>query len=154
LNLANAERVAQAFDEMMSRAGNIFPEAQIRGGQVQRMVSGGQEVIAGVSRDPQFGPLLMFGSGGVEVEGLQDVAFELPPLSQSAAQRLLQETWAGEKLAGFRHLPAVDEAAVVDILIRLGQMAVDLPQLAEIEINPLLVLATGATAVDVRARLA
>ena len=154
LNLANEEMVEQAFKTMMVHAGEVYPEAAISGVQVQRMIHGGQEVIAGVSRDPQFGPLVMFGSGGVEVEGLQDVAFELAPLSQSAAKQLLQETWAGEKLAGFRHLSAVDEAAVVDILIRLGQMAVDLPQLAEIEINPLLVLPAGATAVDVRVRLA
>jgi succinyl-CoA synthetase beta subunit len=151
LNLDNGEMVAQAFAEMMARTREAYPEAKIRGIQVQRMVSGGQEVIAGVSRDAQFGPLVMFGSGGVEVEGLQDVAFELAPLTRGAAGRLLQETWAGRKLGGFRHLPAVDEAAVLDILIRLGQMAVDHPRLAEIEINPLLVLAEGATAVDVRA---
>jgi len=151
LNLVNGAMVERAFAEMMARTHEIYPEAKISGVQVQRMVSGGQEVIAGVSRDAQFGPLVMFGSGGIEVEGLQDVAFELAPLTGGAARRLLEETWAGKKLAGFRHLAAVDEAAVVDILIRLGQMAIDLPRLAEIEINPLLVLAGGATAVDVRA---
>jgi hypothetical protein len=111
-------------------------------------------VIAGVTRDPQFGPLVMFGSGGVEVEGLHDVAFELAPLTRGAARRLLHETWAGKKLAGYRDIPPADQTGTLELLIRLGQMAHDLPQLAEIEINPLLVLAEGVTAVDVRARLA
>jgi acetyltransferase len=154
LNLAGAEAVECAFTEIIARVRQADPEAKIAGVQLQRMVIGGQEVIAGVSRDPQFGPLIMFGSGGIEVEGLQDVAFEMAPLTRGAARRLLQETWAGKKLAGFRHLPAVDETALLDILIRLGQMAADLPQLAEIEINPLLVLADGATAIDIRARIA
>ena len=153
LNLAGAAAVERAFAEMMARAREADPQAELAGAQVQRMVTGGQEVIAGVTRDPQFGPLIMFGSGGVEVEGLQDVAFDLAPLTRAAAQRLLQETWAGKKLAGYRNIPAVDETGTLDILIRLGQMAADLPQLVEIEINPLLVMAGGATAVDVRARL-
>jgi acetyltransferase len=139
---------------MILRAQEAHPQAELAGAQVQRMVSGGQEVIAGVTRDAQFGPLVMFGSGGVEVEGLQDVAFELAPLTRSAARRLLQETWAGKKLAGYRDIPAADETAVLELLIRLGQMAHDLPQLAELEINPLLVLDEGVTAVDARARLA
>jgi acetyltransferase len=153
LNLAGAAAVEGAFVEMVTRAHESDPQAEVAGVQVQRMVTGGQEVIAGVTRDPQFGPLIMFGSGGVEVEGLQDVAFDLAPLTRSAVRRLLQETWAGKKLAGYRNIRAVDVTGTVDILTRLGQMAADLPQLAEIEINPLFVLAGGATAVDVRARL-
>ena len=146
---------SQLLDELAAAFGAALadPQVKVAGAQVQRMITGGQEVIAGVTRDPQFGPLIMFGSGGVEVEGLQDVAFDLAPLTRAAALRLLQETWVGKKLAGYRNIPAVDETGTVDILIRLGQMAVDLPQLAEIEINPLLVVAGGATAVDVRARL-
>ena len=154
LNLGSVAEVKEAYTEMMARMGEMAPEALISGVQVQQMISGGQEVIAGVTHDPQFGPLVMFGSGGVEVEGLRDVAFELAPLTPVAAQRLLDVTWAGEKLAGFRHLPAVDEAALIAILMRLGQLAADQPRLVEIEINPLLVLPEGVSAVDVRARLA
>jgi acetyltransferase len=154
LNLDSVQAVRQSYTEMIARVHDLAPQAQINGVQLQPMISGGQEVIAGVTRDPQFGPLVMFGSGGVEVEGLRDIAFELAPLTLAVARRLLEETWAGKKLAGFRHLPAVDEQALLDILIRLGQMAADHPRLAEIEINPLIVLAEGATAVDVRARLA
>ncbi len=153
LNLTNAAEVEKAFTAMMAQAREMQPEAAIHGMLVQKMAGDGQEVIAGVTRDAQFGPLVMFGSGGIEVEGLRDVAFELAPLARGAAERLLQETWAGQKLAGYRHLAAADRAGTLDILIRLGQMAVDLPQIEEIEINPLLVLAEGVTAVDVRARL-
>jgi acetyltransferase len=154
LNLADAAAVEHACAQMMAHVLETHPEAELTGVQVQQMVPGGQEVIAGVTRDPQFGPLIMFGSGGVEVEGLQDVAFELAPLTRGAARRLLHETWAGKKLAGYRNIPPADETKTLDMLIRLGQMAHDLPPLAEIEINPLLLLAEGATAVDVRARLA
>jgi acetyltransferase len=97
----------------------------------------------------------MFGSGGVEVEGLQDVQFALAPLDRAEAESMLENTWAGRKLKGFRHLPPVDREAALASLLRLAQLAADLPQLAEIEINPLAVLppGQGVLAVDVRARL-
>jgi acetyltransferase len=95
----------------------------------------------------------MFGSGGVEVEGLGDVAFALAPLTEGEARQLLAETWAGRKLAGYRDIPPADEEAVVETIQRLGQIAADYPQLAEIEINPLIVLKHGAAAVDGRARI-
>jgi acetyltransferase len=116
------------------------------------MFPAGQEVIVGIVQDPQFGPLVMFGSGGVEVEGLKDVAFALAPLSRDEAKHLLDSTWAGRKLRGYRNLPPADRAAVVNVLLRLAQLAADFPQLAEIEINPLRALpdGQGAVAVDVR----
>ncbi|UCC53209.1 MAG: acetate--CoA ligase family protein, partial [Anaerolineaceae bacterium] len=154
LDLVDGEAVTSAFAAMVARTRAAHQGAEIAGVLVQRMIKGGQEVIAGVTRDAQFGPLVMFGSGGVEVEGLEDVAFALAPLTEAAAQRLLHETWAGKKLAGHRDIPPADRAGALDILIRLGQLACDLPQLVEIEINPLLVLGAGVSAVDVRARLA
>jgi acetyltransferase len=116
------------------------------------MLPDGQEVILGASRDPQFGPLMMFGSGGVEVEGLKDVAFALAPLLPSEADELLQRTWAGRKLAGYRSLPPADAEAVKEILQRLAQLVSDCPQVDEIEINPLRVMGRGALAVDVRVK--
>jgi acetyltransferase len=135
--------------------GAAFPDAEITGAHVQPMILEGQEVIVGVVQDPQFGPVAMFGSGGVEVEGLQDVAFALAPLLPSEAEAMLNQTWAGKKLAGYRHLPVADKTAVRDILFRLGQMAADFPQIAEIEINPVRVLpeGQGAWAIDVRGRI-
>jgi acetyltransferase len=109
-----------------------------------------KEVIVGMMRDPQFGPLMMIGSGGVEVEGLKDVAFGLAPLNQAEARDMLRKTWVGKKLRGFRNIPPADEEAVVDALIRLSHLAIENEQVEEIEINPLRVLNQGAVAVDVR----
>jgi acetyltransferase len=150
LNLADEAAVATAFSEMMTSVRIAFPDARIDGADVQPMIPDGQEVIIGVVRDPQFGPVLMFGSGGVEVEGLKDIAFALAPITRQEAEEMLQSTWAGRKLAGYRQIEAADETAVTNILIRLGQLAADCPQLAEIEINPVRVLGKGAWAVDVR----
>ena len=120
------------------------------------MISEGQEVIVGALQDPQFGALVMFGSGGVEVEGLKDVAFGLAPLTQEEADHLLKSTWAGRKLSGYRNLQPADRQAVLQVLLRIAQLSADFPQLAEIEINPLRVLAKGRGlfAVDTRIRMA
>lgn len=154
LNLKDAAEVSQAFITVTQRAHNAHPNARIEGVHIQRMLPAGQEVILGVVQDPQFGPLVMFGSGGVEVEGLKDIAFALAPLSEREAQEMLKKTWAGRKLNGFRNLPPADRAAVTQALLRLAQLAHDLPEIAEIEINPLRALADGqgAFAVDVRAK--
>jgi succinyl-CoA synthetase beta subunit len=156
LNAKDADEVRLGFRTVIENAGRAQPAARIDGVQVQRMLPDGQEVILGVKRDPQFGPLLMFGSGGVEVEGLKDVAFALAPLLPSDGEWLLQQTWAGCKLDGFRSILPADKAALLDVLGRLSQLAFDLPEIAEIEINPLRLLAPGqgAVALDVRVKLA
>jgi acetyltransferase len=155
LNIRNKDEAQAGFRNVTENAQRGMPEARLEGVLVQHMVSGGQEVIIGVKRDAQFGPLVMFGSGGVEVEGLKDVAFALAPLPTSEAEDLLQRTWAGRKLAGFRNIPAGDAMAVKEVLQRLAQLSCDHPEIAEIEINPLRVLAPGegVVAVDVRVRL-
>ena len=132
-----------------------FPQSEIQGVYVQRMLPAGQEVILGAIQDAQFGPMVMFGSGGVEVEGLKDVAFSLAPLTIQDAEWMLENTWAGRKLHGFRNLPPADRQAVLEALILLGQLSADFPQLAEIEINPLRVFSDsqGTAALDVRMRL-
>ncbi len=155
LNLADSLAVAEGFAKVRRNAHAACPQATILGVHVQRMFPAGQEVIVGIVQDPQFGPLVMFGSGGVEVEGLKDVAFALAPLSPDEAEHLLDSTWAGRKLRGYRNIPPADRAAVVNVLLRLAQLAADFPQLAEIEINPLRALpdGQGAVAVDVRIKL-
>jgi acetyl coenzyme A synthetase (ADP forming)-like protein len=153
LNRVDAESVRQGYEQVVANARHARPQAVISGVHIQRMITSGQEVIVGMVRDAQFGPLVMFGSGGVEVEGLKDVTFELAPLNRNEAEAMLDRTWAGRKLRGFRNLPPADREAVIDVLMRLAQLAVDFPHIAEIEINPLRVLLTGqgAFAVDVRA---
>ena len=155
LNIRDADEAREGFHIVFENARRSMPEARLEGVLVQHMVAGGQEVIIGAKRDAQFGSMVMFGSGGVEVEGLKDVTFALAPLLPSEAEDLLQRTWAGRKLAGFRNIPAGDAGAVKEVLHRLAQLAYDHPEIAEIEINPLRVLAPGegVVAVDVRVRL-
>jgi acetyltransferase len=150
LNLQDAQQVQVAYAQMLERIQTARPEARIDGVHLQRQIPQGQEVIVGMVRDPQFGPLMMVGSGGVEVEGLKDVAFALAPLSQAEAREMLRKTWAGRKLQGFRNIPPADEASVIDVLVKLSHLALDNEHIEEIEINPLRVLSQGAVAVDVR----
>lgn len=155
LNLQSEAAITAGFAQVIASARHAFPQASLEGVAVQRMIPAGQEVIVGAVQDAQFGAVLMFGSGGVEVEGLKDVAFALAPITEEESHFLMESTWAGRKLSGFRNLPPADRQAVGTVLHRLGQLAADLPELQEIEINPLRVLEAGqgAYAVDVRARL-
>ena len=155
LNLQDPDEVRRAFRDVKSSCLAAVPDATIDGVIVQQMILIGQEAIVGAVQDPQFGPLVMFGSGGVEVEGLRDVEFALAPVTPGEAEGLLARTWAGRRLAGFRNMPPADRAAALDVIRRLGQLAADFPQLAEIELNPVRVLPGdgGAVAVDARARL-
>ncbi len=155
LNVISPEAAAQGYETLMANVAARQPQARLEGVLVQPMIPGGQEVIVGVVRDAQFGPLVMFGSGGVEVEGLKDVAFALAPLTAPDLDDMLQRTWAGRKLGGYRNIPPADQGAVREALIRLAQLAANHPQITEIEINPLRVLSPGqgAAALDVRVRL-
>jgi acetyl coenzyme A synthetase (ADP forming)-like protein len=155
LNLVDSEAVSIGFAEIISNTHEAFPEANIQGVYVQRMLPAGQEVILGAVQDAQFGPLVMFGSGGVEVEGLKDVTFALAPLTFQDAEWMLENTWAGRRLHGFRSLPPADRQAVLKAIMLLGQLSADFPQLSEIEINPLRVFpdSQGTAALDVRIRL-
>lgn len=148
--LNSVAEVRAAYTNLMERARAARPQARLDGITLQQQAGAGQEVIIGAIRDPQFGVLVMFGSGGVEIEGLKDVAFGLAPLSRSEAEVLLQKTWAGKKLAGFRNISPVDREAVIEAMMRLAWLALDHPQIIEIEINPLRVLSHGALALDVR----
>ncbi len=114
------------------------------------MLRTGQEVIVGAVRDEQFGPVIMFGAGGVEVEGKRDVAFGLAPLSRAEAEKMIDATFAGKQLRGFRGSQPADRAAVIDRVLRVAQFISDFPQVSEVEINPLHVLSEGAVAIDVR----
>lgn len=154
LNLTSPEEVIQGYRSMVDKVRNLLPDAEIQGVFVQPMLANGQEVIIGAIQDAQFGPLVMFGSGGIEVEGLNDVQFGLAPISIPEAQTIIEDTWAGKKLQGFRNRPPGDREAVLEVLIKISRLVAAVPQLEEIEINPLRVLPAGkgAYAVDVRAR--
>lgn len=155
LNLADEKSVRGGYQTITNQAKAALPDAQITGVYVQEMVPLGQEVILGVVQDPQFGPVMMFGSGGTEVEGLKDISFSLAPPTEIEIDTMLRKTWAGRKLAGYRNIPPADIVALREVMVRLGQLANDFPQFAEIEINPLRIFpdGKGAAAVDVRIRL-
>ena len=155
LDLADAHSVRHAFYRIVESARRARPEARIEGATMQKMVLGGQEVIVGAARDEQFGALMMLGAGGIHVEGLRDVAFGLAPLSREEAEAMVDATFAGRKLRGYRNVPPADRQAAIDALLRLAQFAADFPQVEEVEINPLRVQlqSQGAVAVDVRMKI-
>ncbi len=155
LNLADVKSVRGGYRNILARAQEAMPGAKLAGVYVQEMVSPGQEVIIGSVQDPQFGPVMMFGSGGTEVEGLKDLAFGLAPLTELEIETMLKKTWAGRKLNGYRNILPADIPAVEEVLIRLAQLAWDFPELVEVEINPLRVYPQeqGVSAIDVRMRL-
>ena len=108
------------------------------------MVRPGHELIVGMRRDPQFGPLLMVGLGGIYVELLKDVAFRVAPFDRNEARRMIAKTHAGKLLSGLRGQPAGDVEAVVDVILQVAQLALDHPQIQEIDVNPLMVYPAGA----------
>ena len=144
LNLGDAAAVRAAFDEITANARRYAPEARIDGVTVQEMVSGGVETIVGISYDAQLGPALLFGIGGVMVEVYNDVALRLCPITRDDALDLIGEVKGARLLQGFRGAPAGDADALADVLVRVSQMAAQLEgSLAELDINPLIVLPAG-----------
>jgi acetyltransferase len=155
LNLGSAGEVRDAVSRMREAIARKLPQAQVAGFTVQRMARrpGAHELILGIASDPVFGPVLLFGAGGVATELLADRAVALPPLNAALARDLVARTRIGALLAGYRGRPAVHQGALDDALLRLAQMACDLPALAELDINPLLADADGVLALDARIRL-
>ncbi len=155
LNLVDAKDVEHAYLTMMSDVKHYMPNAQITGVQVQQMVTGGKEVIIGMDRDPQFGPLLMFGLGGVYVEFLKDVSFAVAPVNDKEAQHMIASIKTYPLIAGVRGETPSDIKAIVDTLLKVSQLVMDFPSLAEFEINPLMVMpeGKGCLAMDVRMTL-
>ncbi|MBI4235833.1 MAG: acetate--CoA ligase family protein [Chloroflexi bacterium] len=151
LNLATAAAVRRAYDEIVASARAKAPGAHIQGVTVQPMApSGGVEVIVGMSRDRQFGPVLMFGLGGVAVEVLQDVAFRIVPLTRRDAREMVQEIKGYGLLTGFRSTPPVDLKALEELLLRVSDLAERTPGLAEMDLNPVMAYSDGTIAVDAR----
>ncbi len=152
LKLADADAVRAAFDSMAARVAARQPNARIEGCLVTQMAPPGQELIVGMRRDAQFGPLLMAGLGGIYVELLKDVAFRVAPFSRAETLAMIAETHAGKLLAGLRGQPPADIDAVAEVIECVAQLALDHPQIQEIDVNPLIAYPAGqgALAVDVR----
>jgi acetyltransferase len=152
LALKTGEEVALGFELIRERVEKRAPQARFTGVLVQKMISRphGRELIVGIARDPSFGPVLTFGMGGIAVEVVSDSALALPPLNRMLAADLIDRTRVARMLASFRGMPAVDLDRLIDALIRVSELACELPCLRELDINPLLADEQGVIALDAR----
>jgi len=152
LNLTSAEAVASAAANILERARAAKPEARIDGVTIHPMIlrPKARELIAGVADDQTFGPVIVFGAGGTAVEVIRDKALALPPLDLKLAQDLIGRTNISRVLKAYRNVPAADDSAVALVLVKLAQLVADIPELREIDLNPLLADETGVIVVDAR----
>jgi acetyl coenzyme A synthetase (ADP forming)-like protein len=153
VDLRSEEEVRVEFDAMVNRVRNAQPEAQINGVLLQPFVRGGRETIIGGTTDPTFGPLLMFGLGGVYVEALKDVVFRVHPLTDLDARQMVKSIRGYRVLEGVRGEPPSDEAAIADVIQRVSQLMGENPGIVELDINPFLVQEQGGVALDARIRV-
>jgi acyl-CoA synthetase (NDP forming) len=150
LNLANATQVGKAYAEIMAAAKKANKKADIQGVSVQKMAKPGVEVIMGMSKDAQFGPVLMFGLGGVFVEVLKDVAFRIVPLVKRDASQMIREIKGYPLLEGYRGQEPANIAALEDLLLKLSAFVDKTQQIKEMDLNPIFAYKNGAVAVDAR----
>ena len=155
LNLKTTEEVRNAYDGILTGVARFMPRARIHGVMVYHMVPRGREMIIGMSQDVQFGPLVMFGLGGIYVNFLKDVSFRLAPLSEPEAREMMEETKAYALLKGIRGEPPSDTEALKNTILRVGQLVWDFPEIVEMDINPVIVYGwgEGCIALDVKMTL-
>ena len=154
LGLTSTAEVGAAFDRIVASAKKAVPDATIDGVAVQRMEKQGTEVIVGVTKDPQFGPVLMFGLGGVLVEVLKDVAFRVIPIEQRDARQMIEEIKGFPLLQGYRGQDPADLAKLQELLLKVSAFIEQHPEVAELDLNPVFAYKDGALAVDARVVLA
>ena len=150
LNLNTPAAVKKAYDQVLARVGKRFPQAQIDGVLVNKMAPPGQEVIIGMNRDPQFGPIILFGLGGVLVEIFRDVALRHLPLTRQDALEMIKEIKGYPILAGYRGQPAADLQPLADCLLAVAQIAKEFPKIVEIDLNPVFAYSKGILVADAR----
>jgi acetate---CoA ligase (ADP-forming) len=153
LGVSDAAGVRAAYDRIVERVGTAAPDAVIRGVLVQRQLDTGVETIVGITRDPAFGALVMFGLGGIFVETLRDVSFRIPPIDTRDAEAMIDALRGAAILRGVRGRPAADRGALVDVLLRVARLALDFDAIAELDINPLGAREAGVVALDARVAL-
>jgi acetyltransferase len=153
INLADGVAVRDAYDLMMMRIERQMPDAGLEGVYIEEMAPKGREVILGMNRDPQFGPMMMFGLGGIFVEVMKDVAFHLAPITKEEAMQMLEATRSYELLRGARGQAAVDLDAIAEGLQYISQLVTDFPQITEMDINPFIVGPVGTQAKVADARI-
>ena len=150
LNLMSGSQVRMAYAEIMKAVSKKAPKAQIDGVSIQKMAKPGLELVIGMTKDPQFGPMLMFGLGGIFVELLKDVSFRILPLSKEDAVDMIRSIKAKRLLEGFRGQPSVNVESLEELLMKLSGFIMENPEIKEMDINPLIAYKKGAVAVDAR----
>jgi acetate---CoA ligase (ADP-forming) len=150
LNVNSVKAVAKSYREIMTSARSAFPKARIDGVLVSKMAAPGREVIVGMNRDPQFGPIMLFGLGGIMVEIFRDVSLRPPPFTGEDALNMIREIKGYPVLAGYRGQPAIDEEALVCCLVRVSTIAEKHPEIHEIDLNPVLAYENAIMVVDAR----
>jgi acyl-CoA synthetase (NDP forming) len=150
LELANATQVGKAYNEIISSVKQAYPEAQIEGVSVQPMAPSGVEVIVGMSKDPQFGPVLMFGLGGILVEVLKDVSFRIVPVTARDAREMIREIKGYPILEGYRGQKPASIPALEKLIVKVSQFIEKNPQIKELDLNPIFAYPDKAIAVDAR----
>jgi len=150
VGLGNADAVTAAFDEILANAKKAVPDANITGVAVQPMAPEGTEVIVGMTTDPQFGPVMMFGLGGILVEVLKDVSFRVVPLTERDAGQMIDEIKARAILDGVRGQPPVDKPALRSALLKVSEFVEHHPEIRELDLNPMFAYPDGTVAVDAR----
>lgn len=150
LSLKTSRQVGKAYDDILGAIRRKYPEARIQGVSVQKMARPGVEVIIGMSKDAQFGPVLMFGLGGILVEILKDVSFRIVPLVQRDAREMIREIKGYPVLEGFRGQEPVDIANLEELILKVSNFAEQNPQVKELDLNPIFAYSDGAVAVDAR----
>jgi len=150
LSLNNATQVKKAYDEILKKVRKQYPDAVVHGVTVQKMIRPGTEVIVGTTQDPQFGPVIMFGLGGIFVEVLKDVSFRIVPINQIDAQEMIQETKGYPLLQGYRGKEPANIPVLVEMILKVSKFVEENPQIKELELNPIFAYSDGAVAVDAR----
>lgn len=150
LRLENVSQVEKAYSAMMASVKAVYPKAKIDGVSVQRMARPGVEVIVGMSKDPQFGPVLMFGLGGILVELLKDVAFRIVPVAKFDAAEMIREIKGFPMLTGFRGSEPCDLGALEKLIVSVSNFVEKHPEVKELDLNPVFAYKDGVTAVDAR----
>ena len=140
LNVKSSEEARSAYTTITEQVLQIKPKAKIKGIQINKMILSGEEVILGIKRDPSFGPVIMFGLGGLFVEIFKDVSFRVAPIDETIADSMIKQTKSYKILNGIRGRAPRDISAIRECLLRLSQLALDCPQIKELDINPLIVL--------------
>ena len=150
LDLNSDQDISEAYDEILKNVKARIPNARIEGVLLQEFVTGGTETIIGIHRDPKFGPLLMFGLGGIYVEAYRDVSFRLAPIRELSADNMISQIRGSKILQGFRGQPPADTKAIAECIERLSQLSIELPDVAELDVNPLVAFQNGYRALDAR----